>query len=186
MLDKVIGWCIVILLSSFWLVLLCKMVWSTLREVRLGKRLRFIAGYASADGITVRLKARYPHLSESERPRVIEGLRSYFTLVARHGPRLAMPSRAVDSVWHDFLLYTREYAAFCRLAFGRFFHHAPFESLPSREMAEASLSAIWLDACGAENIDPLFPERLPELFALDGELGIPDGFHHALDNSYYL
>jgi hypothetical protein len=36
------------------------------------------------------------------------------------------PSELVDVGWHTFLLYTREYAAFCaRIAEGRFIHHNP-------------------------------------------------------------
>jgi len=40
------------------------------------------------------------------------------------GP-LAMASREVDEVWHQFILFTREYAAFCNRVLGQFLHHAP-------------------------------------------------------------
>jgi hypothetical protein len=43
---------------------------------------------------------------------------------ARPGLGLA-PSEAVDIGWHTFILYTREYAAFCERVAGRFIHHAP-------------------------------------------------------------
>jgi hypothetical protein len=35
------------------------------------------------------------------------------------------PSELVDIGWHTFILYTREYAAFCEEIAGRFIHHAP-------------------------------------------------------------
>jgi hypothetical protein len=35
------------------------------------------------------------------------------------------PSETVDVGWHTFLLYTREYAAFCEQVAGRFIHHTP-------------------------------------------------------------
>lgn len=31
----------------------------------------------------------------------------------------------IDNVWHTFLLFTREYAAFCESVAGRFIHHVP-------------------------------------------------------------
>jgi hypothetical protein len=38
------------------------------------------------------------------------------------------PSERVDLVWHEFLLFTREYQNFCRSMFGFFVHHNPVES----------------------------------------------------------
>ena len=35
------------------------------------------------------------------------------------------PSLLVDVGWHTFILYTREYAEFCRQVAGRFLHHVP-------------------------------------------------------------
>ena len=35
------------------------------------------------------------------------------------------PSLMVDIGWHTFILYTREYAAFCQQVAGRFLHHVP-------------------------------------------------------------
>jgi hypothetical protein len=36
-----------------------------------------------------------------------------------------MISPIVDEVWHAFILFTSDYAAFCDEVFGRFVHHAP-------------------------------------------------------------
>ena len=35
------------------------------------------------------------------------------------------PSRALDEVWHNFLLHTRDYQDFCQDHFGRMIHHKP-------------------------------------------------------------
>ena len=32
---------------------------------------------------------------------------------------------AVDELWHTFVIFTREYAAFCDAVAGRFLHHVP-------------------------------------------------------------
>jgi hypothetical protein len=49
-----------------------------------------------------------------------------FLVLARleYGP-LEMFSRQVDEVWHAHILFTRDYAEFCQIAFGQFFHHQP-------------------------------------------------------------
>jgi hypothetical protein len=38
---------------------------------------------------------------------------------------LLSEARAVDLMWHTFLLFTRDYAAFCEKYFGFFVHHNP-------------------------------------------------------------
>ncbi|HEX7667501.1 MAG TPA: hypothetical protein VF407_23375 [Polyangiaceae bacterium] len=42
---------------------------------------------------------------------------------------LALPlfseARAIDEMWHTFLLFSRDYATFCDESFGFFVHHAP-------------------------------------------------------------
>ncbi|SFB54615.1 hypothetical protein SAMN05216266_11852 [Amycolatopsis marina] len=38
------------------------------------------------------------------------------------------PSDAIDIGWHTFILYTREYAAFCDRIAGRFIHHDPTDT----------------------------------------------------------
>lgn len=38
---------------------------------------------------------------------------------------LAVASPVVDEVWHQFILFTRQYAEFCEKVVGRFLHHRP-------------------------------------------------------------
>jgi hypothetical protein len=33
--------------------------------------------------------------------------------------------RDIDNMWHNFILYTRDYTAFCEKYFGKFLHHQP-------------------------------------------------------------
>ena len=49
-----------------------------------------------------------------------------------------VPSKLVDIGWHTFVLYTREYAAFCQREAGRFIHHAPSDT----ESAGGTIAAI--------------------------------------------
>jgi hypothetical protein len=92
-----------------------------------------------------------------------------------------MPSQAADELWHEFILHTREYAAFCRKAFGRMLHHTPATALTGNRKHNAGLRRVWYHACREDLIDPRNAIRLPLLFALDAKLMIPDGFRYALD-----
>ncbi|MGH3914372.1 MAG: glycine-rich domain-containing protein [Pseudonocardiaceae bacterium] len=51
------------------------------------------------------------------------------------------PSKLIDIGWHTFILYTREYAAFCDEIAGYFIHHVPDdEKTASVEPAEQALA----------------------------------------------
>ncbi|MBI1185078.1 hypothetical protein GC194_12455 [bacterium] len=54
---------------------------------------------------------------------LVECLR-FLWLIHHSGQKLS-PSLIVDWAWHEFILFTRQYAAFCRQHFGRFIHHSP-------------------------------------------------------------
>jgi hypothetical protein len=49
------------------------------------------------------------------------------------------------------------------------------------QVAQTGIKNAWRLACRLEGINPRHPDRLPELFALDTELAIADGFHYALN-----
>jgi hypothetical protein len=55
----------------------------------------------------------------------VDELRRYMGLIGLGYRGLAMVSPTVDQAWHEFILFTREYAAFCHRAFGEFIHHVP-------------------------------------------------------------
>lgn len=48
-------------------------------------------------------------------------------------------------------------------------------------VAQAGIKRAWRLACAREGLDPRRPGRLPLIFALDGMLGIEDGFLYSLD-----
>jgi len=92
-----------------------------------------------------------------------------------------MPSQIADDLWHEFILFTRNYEVFCRQAFGGFLHHTPAAGLGSLRQSNAGLRRCWWHVCVEENINPKAPTRLPLLFALDAKLNVPNGFQYAAD-----
>ncbi|NEX20761.1 hypothetical protein G3480_10635 [Thiorhodococcus mannitoliphagus] len=149
---------------------------------RTAQRLRFIRTYSFPDGLLERLGKHHPHLDGRDRHLVARGLRQFFIAYLRGGRKfVSMPSQAVDDLWHEFILYTRHYQAFCRKAFGRFLHHTPAAVLGANRESNAGLRRVWWHSCREEKIDPKKTTRLPLLFALDQQLKLENGFRYALD-----
>lgn len=48
----------------------------------------------------------------------------FIALTVRHGGGV-VPIPLADKFWHEFILFTAEYSAFCERHFGRFIHHQP-------------------------------------------------------------
>lgn len=91
-----------------------------------------------------------------------------------------MPSRVADDLWHEFILDTKSYHAFCERAFGGYFHHIPAAQMAAGISSNAALRLTWRHACLEENINPKKPVRLPLLFAIDAKLGIANGNAYSL------
>lgn len=156
----------------------CWMRWQRLA------RAEFIRSYRFPPGLLDKLQAKRPTLDAKQLQLVARALRRFFLAHLQSGRRyVSMPSQAADDLWHEFILYTRYYDAFCRRAFGRFMHHTPAIAMGSNQQNNDGLRRTWRQTCREENINPRSPTRLPLLFALDAKLGIEDGFVYAVDCS---
>lgn len=129
-----------------------------------------------------KLRETYPHLSGKDCDLVERGLRQFFLANLRSGKQfVAMPSRVVDAMWHEFILHTRAYRDWCDLTLGWFLHHTPAEALGAKAKGNDGLRRAWYWACRDEAIQPRRPTRLPLLFALDAKLHVANGFHYEAD-----
>jgi hypothetical protein len=144
------------------------------------RRLRFIDSYVWPPGLIAKLQRHHPTLTPQQIDRIGLGLKQFFRAYHRGGYRpVAMPSQAADDLWHDLILYTKAYDAFCRNAFGRFLHHSPAAVLaPGLKKSNEGLRRVWWQTCKEEKIDPKAPAALPLLFALDADLAIPNGYRY--------
>ncbi|HEX6703476.1 MAG TPA: hypothetical protein VF169_01845 [Albitalea sp.] len=147
---------------------------------------KVVATYPLPAFLRDKLRARYPQLDDAQVRDVERALRQFFAASAAAGGKfVAMPSKVVDALWHEFILHTRGYEAFCRRAFGRLLHHTPAEVMPpdgkQYESRRAGLRRAWYWSCREEGIDPRKPDRLPLLFALDTTLAIAGGYKYVPD-----
>ena len=153
------------------------------RRAEREKRARFISEYRFPGELSRRFREKYPALTMEQAALVLEGLRQYFlACLNAQGNKIArqvgMPSRAVDDAWHEFIVMTRDYEAFCKAAFGSYLHHTP-----KLQMAERSEDALanTLHQLRSPSPSPAgwaMLGAMPLLFAMDHALGIRDGFHH--------
>jgi hypothetical protein len=158
--------------------LLFLLAWPLFHTVKQARRAEFIRDYRWPPGLLDKLAKRYPQFTRKETALVSQGLRQFFMAYLRSGRQyVAMPSQVADDLWHEFILYTREYRHFCDKAFGRFFHHTPAVVLsPAHKASNAGLRRVWWHCCKEEGIHPVKPTRLPLLFALDVKYNIPNGY----------
>ena len=146
------------------------------------KQLRFIENYKFSPVLIKRVKAKHDYLSDADMKKVVEATRDYFYICNQaKGKMVAMPSEIVDVLWHEFLLFTREYQDFCKKGIGRFLHHTPTEVMKSPTSAQEGIKRAWRLACAKEGINPKYPSKLPLLFAIDKSLNIKGGFSYQLN-----
>lgn len=145
-------------------------------------RQAFILRYRFPDHIWAKALDLQAGLKEEHRDAIELALRHFFLAVLFARRRaVAMPSDAVDALWHSMILHTHEYEHFCRHALGRFLHHSP-NGAPSRsaESIRAELWRTWVLCCRMEGIDACAPDSLPTLFSADATLLPAAGWHYSL------
>jgi len=107
------------------------------RRRRQRRNEEYIWQYQFPERIEERCRHHHPDLTREDWKLVEQGLREWFLCCAwRDGEVLGMPSRLVDDAWHEFILDSRAYTAFCEEAFGEYLHHTPEDSM-STPMAGA-------------------------------------------------
>ena len=141
-------------------------------------RRQFVRDAALPKFLVDKLIAAHPQLKHGDADLVLRGLRQFFMAHLRSGRQfVGMPSKVVDTAWHEFILHTQAYQLWCESAFGKLLHHTPAEVLKSNDTKRNDgLRRTWYWACKEESIDPRNPSRLPLLFALDKKFGITGGF----------
>lgn len=101
------------------------------------------------------VKERFVDTEEAARVLFTEVKRYLVLCHVDHTKSWQMCSLAVDEAWHQFVLFTAEYSAFCARYFGRYRHHAP-SNAPDTGVGHAPEATL------AE-----FGDRYRELFGMD-------------------
>ena len=174
------------------LVLIAALVAWLIYRARKAKRERelrrlFIEKYPFPRVLRFKLEQTYPHLSHEQTTMVLEGLRTWFRMINEHKrANFGMPSVAVDTAWHEFILLTQQYAEFCQQAFGKFLHHAPTHG--NEKAKRDGLARTYgmgagtaLGVAGLAGVAGAVALSGHDLFSLDQQLGIPGGSQYPPD-----
>jgi hypothetical protein len=146
------------------------------------KYFNYIDSYILHKGLMIKFRSQYPDLSKEQANMVIVALKDYFKMCKEAEFNfVSMPSQVVDDLWHEFILFTRQYQKFCKMAFGQYLHHTPAEAMQNSNSISSGIKRAWKLACKLERIDPKEPSRLPRIFAIDAALNIENGFYYSLD-----
>lgn len=161
------------------------------------ERAIYIKNYEFPLPIINGFQVRHPELSNERMQEAISTLKDYFNLCLVTGNRLdkliihgvtvsdnilmlPMPSRLVDRLWDQFSRNSEEYSLFCQHGFGRFYQYQPPPTSNKDGCGIWTLAWTWKLTCDRENINPLNPEKLPQLFSIDTALQVDDGLIYDL------
>lgn len=168
--------------AVFLAVVLSVILANVLARYREHLRAEYIRTYMFPKGLFDKFASHHPDLRTKDQQLVARALRQFFLAhLTSKRAFVSMPSQVTDDLWHEFILYTREYQRFCAKAFGKFLHHTPAVVMSSDKQSNAGLRRVWTRACLEENINPRKATRLPLLFALDEKLNVKNGFRYTLD-----
>src|SRR3954469_21095831 len=79
-------------------------------QLRSAKREKYIREFVLPQGLFKKLQDRRPGIDPRHHALVARALRQFFLCHLKSGRKfVSMPSRAVDDLWHEFILYTRNY-----------------------------------------------------------------------------
>ena len=87
----------------------------------------------------------------------------------------AMPSHAVDALWHVMLQYPIQYQQLCEQTIGRTLNHSPYDGTTRPEEQVKQLFEAWKYSCMLHGYNPSNTMQLPRLFAVDQVLGWENG-----------
>jgi hypothetical protein len=158
------------------------MGWTRLSEHGKVRRTAAVDAYEFPGSVRQRFATHHEELTADDIRTVEAAARQWFRLAARHPrTRLSMPSLVVDDLWHEMVLHTVDYAAFCEAALGRFLHHVPESAMASSAAAANRSSGLLATFHLARQDEGGGPDQLPLLFRVDHQLAVEGGRHYLAD-----
>lgn len=124
------------------------------------------------------LQQHHPAIGLTQRRLIEQGFKDYLALHAMNKRAFAMPSNAVDMLWHAMLEFPERYAQLCHQALGRQLKHHPYtpsNAGESNDEKQKQLLESWRCSCMLHGFDPSNTTQLPRLFAIDQALNWPQG-----------
>jgi hypothetical protein len=109
----------------------------TLKKLGMTISLNAVMAYKNP-ALVARLQEKH-HLSKEDAEMLFDDTKRFLYLLATSGKRLS-PTKMIDEGWHNFILFTKDYATFCKRYLGRFIHHTPVDKVHSRVKSHAVMA----------------------------------------------
>ena len=165
------------------IISIISVVWFISRLNRLNK-IKDLRQFKIPNYIWNEFEKRHPLLSRSAYPYIEDGFKDYIALHMWKRNAYAMPSKAVDELWH---LLLEEFEAFythiCLNYLGYVLKHKPHDTEPTalqRADQRKQLVNTWQGACHLHGLNPQTTQVLPRLFQIDVHLHWQDGLAFSL------
>ena len=157
--------------------------WTMVRRLHLQK-LKDLVAIRIPDYIWQAFYQRHPQMSTSSQQLIEEGFKDYLALHLWQKNAYAMPSHAVDALWH---LLIEEFQGFyqwmCKNTLGYELKHKPHDTQPTpmqKAAQQQQLMNTWQVACQIHHLDPKTTKTLPRLFQVDAQVKWENGIHFEL------
>lgn len=128
-----------------------------------------------------KLRQSHPELTLKQRQLIEVGFKDYLALHVMQKQAYAMPSNAVDALWHVMLEFPQQYQQLCHATLGRILNHNPYHLNTEPEQQQKQLFESWKISCKLHGFEPKHSAVIPRLFVIDQALGWVDGQYFDLD-----
>jgi hypothetical protein len=143
------------------------------------EREAYVLTYQFPVSVAFKVRRDHPEITDEQYAIIEVGLRQWLVACVYRTPgtgTLAMPSMSVDWAWHEFILCTRQYIAFCEQAYGgNYLHHTPAPEMQPGEDSGGELRTqeAWAKSQWALALRESVGEEEPrEFYTADAMLGL--------------
>lgn len=133
-------------------------------------------------------RQQYPALAPKQVDLIEQGLLDFIAMHLLSKRDYAMPSHAVDALWHCMLEQPKLYQQWCMSVLGYSLEHVPHIPIHAEQRlgAQWRLKSLhsrqnhlaWQESCYLHGLNPYRTKQLPRLYAIDAALGWADGQHY--------
>lgn len=155
------GW---VLIPLIWCIVLLN---NTLILYSQNKKLRRLDDWSIEPMFWQQMQVQYPGIGIKQRRLIEQGFKDYLALHLMRKQAYAMPSNAVDALWHVMLGYPEQYRTICKTLLGRELHHRPYTDTQNTDEQFRQLMQTWQQSCQLHGFQPATTQILPRLFAID-------------------
>ena len=155
-------------LLVYWVSIFLIWAWVRFRKTQKIKKLENLA---LPQNIWEEFYSRHPHLKLVAQDIILDGFKDYLALHILKRKDYAMPSHAVDALWHVLLeCYPEDYRAICQEFLGFELKHQPHpkQSNPAQKLKQQrQLLNTWEASCQLQHFQYKYTDIFPRLFQVD-------------------